>query len=331
MKGIDLAFVGFDPLVPVVSVLQTGISLIDGVVHGYGWTMVVLAIVVKVVFWPLNAHGAKSTLRMQALAPRLKALQSTFKDRPHELNAATMALYEAEGVNPLAGCVPQLVQLPILIGLYWAVVGDRALFASQSWLWIGSAAAARVPGHLLAASLAAPDIVLLGLYVVSMYFSMMSTSAPTDSHAPNHQRIAAFASPVITGYLGLRYAWPSAILIYWLTANLIAIAQQRATAAKFAANVTTGSKTRAQFPSVAAAYLSFLSGREYRNAVDVVRARWVARTLTAAFVFAFALLYGAATAGSAPASATELLAFGFVAVTVYAAIAWPFQRLAGGV
>jgi len=214
-----------NPIQPVVNLLHVVLQSIYGVVHNYGWSLIILAGLVKLAFWPLNTMQFKAMLKTQKLAPQLKALQARYKNDREKLNAETMALYKETGANPLAGCAPILLQMPILISLYWAVISDKAMFASQSWLWIGSPIAL-ASNHILAASLAMPDYVLLAAYIVSMYFSVRFTSPAMDPQQAQQQRIMAFVSPAMVGYLGFKYAWPSALIIYWLSFNVFTMGQQ---------------------------------------------------------------------------------------------------------
>lgn len=211
---------------PIVDLLHGVLAFIYSVVHNYGWSLILLALVIKGAFWPLNTMQFKAMLKTQQIAPKLKALQAKYKNDKERLNTETMALYKETGANPLAGCAPLLLQMPILISLYWAVISDKALFASQSWLWIGSSFSLTSPYHILASSLAAPDYVLLALYIVSMYFSVRFTSPAVDPQQAQQQRIMAFVSPVMIGYLGFKYAWPSALIIYWLAYNVFTMGQQ---------------------------------------------------------------------------------------------------------
>jgi len=127
---------------PVVALLHNTQVSIFGVIHNYGWTMILLAAIIKLCFWPLNTMQFKAMLKTQQIAPKLKALQARYKNDKEKLNAETMALYKETGANPLAGCLPLLLQMPILISMYWSVMIHKDTFTSQGWLWIGSAAAA---------------------------------------------------------------------------------------------------------------------------------------------------------------------------------------------
>jgi YidC/Oxa1 family membrane protein insertase len=211
---------------PVVALLHEAQVAIFGVIHNYGWTMILLAAIIKLCFWPLNTMQFKAMLKTQQIAPKLKALQARYKNDKEKLNTETMALYKETGANPLAGCLPLLLQMPILISMYWSVMIHKDTFTHQGWLWIGSAAAAGAPYHILAGNLAAPDYVLLAFYVVSMYFQVRFTSPAVDPAQAQQQKIMAFISPVMVGYLGFKYAWPSALILYWLSFNVFTMAQQ---------------------------------------------------------------------------------------------------------
>jgi len=219
-----LAFVNV--LQPIVNALHGVLGAIYGVVHNYGWTLIILALIVKGLFWPLNTMQYRSMLKTQQLQPRIKALQQKHKNDKEKLNAETMALYKETGANPLAGCLPLLLQMPILFSLYAAINGDRALFSSQKWLWIGSPIALSSPHHILAANLAMPDYALLVFYIISMYFSVRFTSPALDEQQAQQQRIMSFISPAMVGYMGFKFAWPSALIIYWLSFNVFTMAQQ---------------------------------------------------------------------------------------------------------
>jgi len=219
-----LAFVNV--LQPIVNALHGVLGAIYGVVHNYGWTLIILALIVKGFFWPLNTMQYRSMLKTQQLQPRIKALQQKHKNDKEKLNAETMALYKETGANPLAGCLPLLLQMPILFSLYAAINGDRALFSSQKWLWIGSPIALSSPHHILAANLAMPDYALLVFYIISMYFSVRFTSPALDEQQAQQQRIMSFISPAMVGYMGFKFAWPSALIIYWLSFNVFTMAQQ---------------------------------------------------------------------------------------------------------
>ncbi|MEO6990721.1 MAG: YidC/Oxa1 family membrane protein insertase [Candidatus Baltobacteraceae bacterium] len=213
---------------PIVKVLESVLLALNAVTHNFGWTLIVLAVIVKLVLWPLNAMQFKSIAQMQVLQPKIKAIQAKHKGDPERLNKETMALYKEHGANPFASCLPLVLQMPILFSLYWAIIANKEQFAKTTWGWIGSplsaATAHLFPFPLLANSLQQPDYVLLALYVVSMYFSVRFSSPAMDAQQAQQQKIMAFVSPVMIAFVG-RF-WPSALILYWLTFNVLSMGQQ---------------------------------------------------------------------------------------------------------
>jgi YidC/Oxa1 family membrane protein insertase len=211
---------------PIVHALGGVLTLIHGVIPSYGWALIALALVVRIVLWPLSEIQFRSMAEMQKVQPLVKQLQAKYKGDPPALNTAMMALYKEHKVNPLAGCVPMLIQFPILIGLYWAIQGQIGQFTHEHWLWIGSSIADKYP-TVFAQSLAVPDIFLLGLYVISMYFTVRYGSPPsTDPQQAQTQKIMAIMSPAMIAFFGFKYRWASALYIYWLATNVFTVAQQ---------------------------------------------------------------------------------------------------------
>lgn len=246
---------------PIVNALYATVNAIDKPIGNLGWSLVILAALIRLIFWPLNTLQFKSFLAMQKVGPQLKKLQERYKDDKQRLQAETMTLYKQHNVNPFAGCWPMLVQYPVIISVYYVVLNHRADFEKQSWMWIGSAfsrvQATLVPVHAAAAapaastahaaaavvqncvglclfnkpilglSLATPDLILILLYALSMYLSVRFVSMPaTDPQQAQTQRMMAVISPVMLGFLGWRYGWPSAMVLYWFAYNIFTMAQQ---------------------------------------------------------------------------------------------------------
>jgi YidC/Oxa1 family membrane protein insertase len=215
---------------PIVNALGQVLTAVHAVIPSYGWALIALALLVRIVLWPLSEMQFKSIAEMQKIQPLVKGLQAKFKSDPQALNAATMALYKEHKVNPLAGCVPMLIQFPILIGLYWAIQGQitepHSVFPKEHWLWIGSWLSDKYP-DVFASSLAVPDVFLLILYVISMYFTVRYGSPPSsDPQQAQTQKIMAFVSPAMIAFFGFKYRWASALYIYWLATNVFTVAQQ---------------------------------------------------------------------------------------------------------
>ncbi|MBV8074176.1 MAG: membrane protein insertase YidC [Candidatus Eremiobacteraeota bacterium] len=213
----------FNPLEPIANALTDVLRILNGMTHSLGWTLVIFAALVKLVLWPLSQMQFKSMAEMQRVAPQIKKLQAQYKGDPQKMNQEVMALYKEHGVNPMAGCLPLLIQLPILFSLYSAINSEHEQFAREGWLWIGSSLSHAYP-QILGTSLAAPDMVLLALYVVSMYFSVRYGTAPaTDPAQAQQQKIMAFVSPVIIAWVGR--SWYSALILYWFFFNAFSMLQ----------------------------------------------------------------------------------------------------------
>ena len=218
---------------PIVNFLSWMVLTIDKPINNLGWSLVILAALIRLVFWPLNTAQFKAFLQMQKIGPQLKKLQARYKDDRQKLQQETMELYKLHKVNPLAGCWPMIVQYPVIISVFYVVMNHKPLFQNQNWAWIGSAMthAASAPAifgvKVFAASLADPDLILILLYAFSMYLSVCYVSMPaTDPQQAQTQRMMAFISPVMLGYLGWRYHWPSAMVLYWFAYNVFTMGQQ---------------------------------------------------------------------------------------------------------
>ncbi len=211
---------------PIVGGLGVVITWLVSVVHSPALALIVLALLIRLAFWPLNVKQFKSMIGMQKIAPKIKALQTKFKGDPQKLQQETMALYQSEGVNPLAGCWPTLLQMPVLISVYYAVITHSQLFASTPFLWIGSALSVQYP-KFFGANLAHADILLVGIYMVTQYLSMRFTMMPpTDEAQAQQMKIMQIISPLMFGFIGFRANWPSAMVLYWLSFNIFTMAQQ---------------------------------------------------------------------------------------------------------
>jgi YidC/Oxa1 family membrane protein insertase len=217
----------FDPL---VNALGGVLTAIHSVIPSYGWALIALALLVRIVMWPLSNMQFRSMAEMQKVQPLVKQIQAKYKGDPQAQNAAMMALYKEHKVNPVAGCIPMLIQMPILIGLYWAIQNQvtvpNSIFKQEHWLWIGTEFSKAHP-DILGTSLAVPDILLLVLYVISMYFTVRYGSPPSsDPQQAQTQKIMAFVSPAMIAFFGFKYRWASALYIYWLATNIFTVAQQ---------------------------------------------------------------------------------------------------------
>lgn len=200
--------------------------------YSYWIAIILITLIVKVITTPLTKAQFKNMREMQKLQPLIKQLQEKYKGDQKVLGEKMMELYKEHGVNPLAGCLPLLVQMPILIGLYYTIRSYEIQFAHGTFLWIGWPAlvhqwAFHLPfsGRIVwfsAKSLAEPDLILLVLYTISMVISQrLSAVDPTQA---DQMKMMSIMMPimffVLIGYL------PSAFMLYWFIFNLLQTWQQ---------------------------------------------------------------------------------------------------------
>ena len=194
--------------------------------HNYGWSMVVLAIVVNVLLIPLTIQRLRNMQEMQALQPYLKRIQTKYKNDKQKLGEETMKLYREHGVNMLGGCLPTLLQFPVLFGVYNTIALNTDNFQHATWLWIGSAMSHQFP-QILATNLYAGDKLLLAAYAISMYFTIKLTSnaGTMDEQQQQMLNTQAMLMPVMMFVMGGIYQWHSAFILYWFAFNVLSVGQ----------------------------------------------------------------------------------------------------------
>lgn len=223
VHAAPLFAVDFAPFDALVDLFVRVIDAINGFTHNYGWSMLVLAFLVRLALFPLALQQFKSVKEMQALQPYMKRLQARYKDNRQKLNEEMMALYRQHGVNPLGGCMPTLVQMPILIAVYYAVQRHTDQFKQASWLWIGSPLSHQYP-QFFATDLFHSDKVLLVLYAVSLYVATVLSTTAMDAQ---QQRMMKMQSLIMSGVLFYwGQGWQSAFVLYWVGLSVLTAAQQ---------------------------------------------------------------------------------------------------------
>nr|XP_043609338.1 inner membrane protein ALBINO3, chloroplastic [Erigeron canadensis] len=232
-----------DAMEVVLKVLKDGLTAVH-VPYAYGFAIILLTVLVKVATLPLTKQQVESTLAMQNLQPKLKAIQQRYAGNQERIQLETSRLYKQAGVNPLAGCLPTLATIPVWIGLYQALsnVANEGLF-TEGFFWIPSLGgpttiAARqsgsgvswlfpfVDGHPpLGWHDTAAYLVLPVLLVLSQYVSMEIMKPPqTDDPAQKNTLLVFKFLPLMIGYFSLSV--PSGLSIYWFTNNVLSTAQQ---------------------------------------------------------------------------------------------------------
>lgn len=183
-------------------------QLIHRVVGNWGWSIIILTIFIKLVFYKLSAKSYRSMGALKKLQPRIEALKEQFKDDRQKLTQATLDLYRKEKVNPMSGCLPILVQIPVFFALYWVLVESVQLRQAPFILWIHDLSA-KDPFYVLP--------VLMGL---SMFIQQRMNPPPPD---PTQAKILMFM-PVVLTVMFLNF--PAGLMLYWIVNNTISFLQQ---------------------------------------------------------------------------------------------------------
>lgn len=213
--------------VPLLRLLK----MFHGFTHNYGVDIIVLTILIKVLFIPLTSRSMKSMRDMQRLQPQMAKLREKFKDDREKLNKETIELYRRHRVNPLGGCLPMLLQIPVFIGLYQALSQAIELRHAPFALWVHDLSAHECypwPGQgtihgcneFALLGLAIPILVLLmgGSMILQQYLS------PASGMDPAQQRMMMVLMPVMMTVMFINF--PSGLVLYWLVNNVLTIAQQ---------------------------------------------------------------------------------------------------------
>src|SRR5438045_7243694 len=132
-KGLDLV-VDYGIFTVIAAPLFWLLKWLHGIVHNWGWAIILLTIIIKGAFYPLNHASARSMAKMKVIAPKLKALQERYASDKQQLQMKMMEMYKTEKINPLGGCLPIVVQIPVFIALYWVLLFAVGL---RHVAWIG--------------------------------------------------------------------------------------------------------------------------------------------------------------------------------------------------
>lgn len=217
--------------------IHDGLSAV-GVPYSYGFAIIIFTVLVKSVTFPLNFKQMKSTMSMQALAPKVKELQARYRDNPQVLNKETARLYQTAKVNPLTGCLPVLVQLPVWIALYRALLNLAAQEKLiDGFFWIPSLQGPVRQGQGLSTWLfpfkdGAPPagwhdaiayLVLPVLLVASQFVSQRLLQPATQDPQQKQANVVLKFLPFMIGWFSLNV--PSGLGLYWVTNNLVSTVQ----------------------------------------------------------------------------------------------------------
>lgn len=192
----------------VSSLLFSLMKAIYNLVGNWGWSIVLVTVLIKLAFYRLSATSYKSMAGMRKLQPKLQALRERYGDDKAKISQATMELYRQEKVNPLGGCLPILIQIPVFIALYWVLLESVELRQAPFIFWIKDLASAD-PYHVLPLIMGA-----------TMFIQQKLNPAPPD---PMQAKVMMFL-PIL--FTGLFWSFPSGLVLYWIVNNTLSIMQQ---------------------------------------------------------------------------------------------------------
>lgn len=215
-KAINFGW--FDPIAkPLLYVLK----FFYGYIHNYGWAIILLTIIIKIAFWPLAHKSAQSMKTMQKLQPKLKKLKEKYADDKERMNKELMQLYKTYKVNPMSGCLPMVLQIPVFFALYKVLLQAIELRHAPFLFWINDLSA---PDRLMIPGLEIPYLggipVLTLLMGASMYFQQKLSPSSLD---PTQAKMMQFL-PVVFTFMFINF--PSGLVLYWLVNNVLSIIQQ---------------------------------------------------------------------------------------------------------
>jgi YidC/Oxa1 family membrane protein insertase len=181
---------------------------IHKVLGNWGWTIIVLTILIKLAFFPLSAASYRSMAKMKQVTPKMTAIRERHKGEPQKMNQAMMELYKTEKINPLGGCLPIVVQIPVFIALYWVLLASVEM-RNAPWIgWIHD--------------LASPDpwYILPVVMAVSMFIQTKLNPTPPD---PIQAKVMMFM-PI--AFSVMFFFFPAGLVLYWVVNNILSIGQQ---------------------------------------------------------------------------------------------------------
>lgn len=195
-------------------------------VQNYGWSIVIFTIICKLILLPLNIKSTKSTREVQMLQPEMNRLQKKYQNNPEKLNMEMQKLYKIYGVNPMGGCLPLLLQLPIIYGLFGALrspldyvfqnlpAAEANAIISEQWFWIPNLANPD-PYYIL------PILCVLFTYI-SQKFTMSVSQTPENQQSS--QKMMLYIMPLMIGFFAM--SMPAGISLYWVVQNVFTFFQQ---------------------------------------------------------------------------------------------------------
>lgn len=206
-KGLELT-VDYGILTIIAKPLFWLITFFHGLTANWGWSIILLTITVKLLFYKLSEMSYRSMARMRVVAPRIKQMKERFGDDRQAMSKAMMDMYKKEKINPMGGCLPILVQMPVFISLYWVLLGSVEMRHAPFILWLTNLTDKD------------PYFVLPVLMGISMFIQQKLNPAPVDPIQQKVFQVMPFAFTFMFAF------FPSGLVLYWVVNNILSIAQQ---------------------------------------------------------------------------------------------------------
>ena len=208
----------------IASPLFMVLSAINSLVHNWGVAIILLTILIKLAFYPLSAAGYRNMAQMRELAPRLQSMKEKFGDDRQKMQQAMMELYKKEKINPMGGCLPILIQIPVFISLYWMLLGSVEMRHAPFMLWIQDLSAPDTLFGSLPEWLPLLGGMPIGLLPILMAATMLIQTKLNPKPTDPVQAKVMLIMPIVFSIFF--FFFPAGLVLYWLVNNILSIAQQ---------------------------------------------------------------------------------------------------------
>ena len=195
------------------------LNAIYGVVGNYGIAIIIVTVLMRIIIFPLTLKQEKSMKKMRELQPELEKIKEKYKDNPQEYQQKTAELYRESGVNPLGGCLPLLIQMPVFVALYWAFSGN-AIPADAKFLWF----TLKQPDRLFMIGNFAFNLLPILNVGVTYIQQKIMTSATSGQGSSQQMQTMLYMMPLMM--LFIFYKMPSGVTLYYLVSGALSLVQQ---------------------------------------------------------------------------------------------------------
>lgn len=201
----------FEPIENILSAILSALYTVTEQLGfgSYGLAIILLTIIIKILVYPLTKKQIKSMKAMQKIQPEMQKLQKKYKDNPQMMQKKLMELYQKEGANPMSGCLPMLIQMPILMAMYYTLFNFDYGGVAPSFLWLPS--------------LSETDPLYI-LPVLSALTTFLQQKLSMSSESTQQMKTMMIVMPLFIGFISLNF--PAGLVLYWVTMNVVQIIQQ---------------------------------------------------------------------------------------------------------